>query len=253
MAALELRPLSTGEILDGALTLLRRHFRLLFAIALVCEGVPTVIELYLELVGGGRVDPMSGLIVRILNGVGNVLVTGATVRAVSEAYLGGLPRLGEVLGYAAGKLGLVFGALFLSGFVAFLAALALVIPGIIVFCGYSVAGQVAALEPLKSSTDALRRSWALTKGFKDKAFVLWIVSFAIALAVVIGAGALGAAAGAIAGALDATVTVLVAVVSLLMYPLITCVFTLFYYDLRVRKEGFDLEVLSRQLGSGQRA
>ena len=253
VAALELRPLSTGEILDGALTLLRRHFRLLFAIAVVCEGVPTVIELYLEVMGGGRVDPMSGLIIRILNAVGNVLVTGATVRAVSEAYLGGVPRLGEVLRYAAGKVGLIFGALFLSGLVTFLAALAIVIPGIIVFCGYSVAGQVAALEPLSGSTDALRRSWALTKGFKGKALVLWIVSFAIALALVIGAGALGAAAGAIAGALDATVTVLVAVVSLLMYPLITCVFTLFYYDLRVRKEGFDLEVLSRQLGSGQGA
>ena len=253
MAALELRPLSTGEILDGALTLLRRHFRLLFAIAVVCEGVPTVIELYLEVMGGGRVDPMSGLIIRILNAVGNVLVTGATVRAVSEAYLGGVPRLGEVLRYAAGKVGLIFGALFLSGLVTFLAALAIVIPGIIVFCGYSVAGQVAALEPLSGSTDALRRSWALTKGFKGKALVLWIVSFAIALALVIGAGALGAAAGAIAGALDATVTVLVAVVSLLMYPLITCVFTLFYYDLRVRKEGFDLGVLSRQLASGQRA
>jgi len=253
VATLELRPLSTGEILDGALTLLRRHFGLLFAIAVVCEGVPTVIEVYLELVGGGRVDPMGGLIVRILNAVGNVLVTGATVRAVSEAYLGGVPRLGEALGYAVGRVGLIFGALLLSGIVAFFAALALVIPGIIVFCGYSVAGQVAALEPLNSSTDALRRSWALTKGFKGKALVLWIVSVALAVAVVIGAGALGAAAGAMAGALDATVTVLVAVVTLLMYPVITCVFTLFYYDLRVRKEGFDLEVLSRQLGSRQGA
>ncbi|HYL20849.1 MAG TPA: hypothetical protein VEU74_03735 [Gemmatimonadales bacterium] len=41
--------------------------------------------------------------------------------------------------------------------------------------------------------------------------------------------------------------------TLLMYPVITCVFTLFYCDLRVRKEGFDLEVLSRRLGSRQGA
>jgi len=41
--------------------------------------------------------------------------------------------------------------------------------------------------------------------------------------------------------------VLAACVSLLIYPVLTCVFTLFYYDLRVRKEGFDLEMLSRQL------
>ena len=38
MATLELRPLSTGEILDGALALLRRHFTLLFGIAVACEG-----------------------------------------------------------------------------------------------------------------------------------------------------------------------------------------------------------------------
>jgi len=31
--------------------------------------------------------------------------------------------------------------------------------------------------------------------------------------------------------------------------LIGCVFTLFYYDLRIRKEGFDLEVLSQSLSS----
>ena len=34
MAIYALRPLSTGEILDGALTLLRRHFRLVLWIAL---------------------------------------------------------------------------------------------------------------------------------------------------------------------------------------------------------------------------
>jgi hypothetical protein len=251
VATLQLRPLSTGEILDGALTLLRRHFGLLFGIAVACEGVPTVVDLYFELASGGRVDPTAGLIVRILNGVGTLLVTGATVRAISEAYLGGIPRLGDALRYAVEKFGRVFGATFLSGLVTFLATLALVVPGIVVFCGYSVAGQVAALEPLGSSTDALRRSWALTKGFKGKALVLWLVSFALVLVVVIGAGALGAGAGAIAGGVDAAVTVLVSLVGLLIYPLITSVFTLFYYDLRVRKEGFDLEVLSGQLGSRQ--
>ena len=41
-----------------------------------------------------------------------------------------------------------------------------------------------------------------------------------------------------------------AFVSLFVYPVISCVFTLFYYDLRVRKEGFDLEILAKQLGLG---
>ena len=34
-----------------------------------------------------------------------------------------------------------------------------------------------------------------------------------------------------------------------IYPLLAVVSTLLYYDLRIRKEGFDLEVMSRELGA----
>jgi hypothetical protein len=40
---------------------------------------------------------------------------------------------------------------------------------------------------------------------------------------------------------------LAGVVQLLIYPLFYCVLTVAYYDLRVRKEGFDLEVLASTL------
>jgi len=248
LATFELRPLSTGEILDGSLALLRRHFGLLFGIAVACQGVPTALDVYIDLAGGSPAHPALALLDRVLNGIGTLLVTGATVRAVSEAYLGRVPQLNDAVGYAAGKLGVIFGATFASGVVVLLASLALIIPGIVVFCGYSVAGQVAALEPLRASTDALRRSWGLTKGFKGKAFVLWVVSIALILMVVTGVGLVGGLAAGLVGGLEAMVTVVLAVATLLIYPLITCVFTLFYYDLRVRKEGFDLEVLSSQLG-----
>ena len=33
-----------------------------------------------------------------------------------------------------------------------------------------------------------------------------------------------------------------------IYPLLAVVSTLLYYDLRIRKEGFDLEIMSRELG-----
>ena len=40
---------------------------------------------------------------------------------------------------------------------------------------------------------------------------------------------------------------LAAVVQTFLYPLFYCVLTVAYYDLRVRKEGFDLEVLAQTL------
>ena len=37
------------------------------------------------------------------------------------------------------------------------------------------------------------------------------------------------------------------VVQIFIYPLFYCVLTVAYYDLRVRKEGFDLELLASTL------
>ncbi|HEY3220138.1 MAG TPA: hypothetical protein VGJ80_05335 [Gemmatimonadales bacterium] len=246
MTTYQLRPLSTGEILDGALTLLRRHFALVAGIAVVCEGIPTAMDVYLDLTGGASQNPGLSLLDRVLTVVGSVLVTGATVRVVSEAYLGRTPLFGDAMRFAGSRFGTIFGANLMSGFLTILATLALVIPGIVVACGYSVAAQAAALES-GSSSEALVRSWSLTKGFKWKALALGAVSVGLILVVYVGAGVLGGLLGGVMGGLDTLLVVFAACVSLIIYPLISCVFTLFYYDLRVRKEGFDLEMLSRQL------
>jgi len=253
VATLELRPLKTGEILDGAITLMRRQFGVLFGIAVVCEGLPAVLDIYIDLTGGSAAQPGLALLQRLLNLFGTMLVTGATVSAVSEAYLGRTPRLGDSLRYGLSKLGFIFSASIVSGILAGLATIALVIPGIVVFCGYSVVAQVAALEPLKSGTDALPRSWMLTKGFKAKAFVLWIVALVLIVALALAGGLVGGMAAAVSPAFEPVSTVLLAILLLLYYPLLTCVFTLFYYDLRVRKEAFDLEVLAAQLSGAPAA
>lgn len=242
-----LRPLSTGEILDGSLTLLRRHFGLLFGIAVACEGVPTAIDAYIDLAGGRRQHPGLALVEPILRFIGATLVTGATVRVVSEAYLGRTPRLTDALDFARHKFGAIVSTSFLGGLLILLGLLALIVPGIILACGYSVASQVAALESSPSAEESLRRSRHLTNGYKGKALVLWVVSICVLLAIYVGAGVLSAVIAA-SGAQDWAATLVAACLSLLFYPLISCVLTLFYYDLRVRKEGFDLEMLGQQLG-----
>src|SRR5207247_840726 len=98
MATYQLRPLSFGELLDGALVLLRRHFGLVLSIAVVCEGIPTAMDVYIDLTGGASLNSGLSLLDRLLTLVGSVLVTGATVRVVSEAYLGRSPLLGGAVG-----------------------------------------------------------------------------------------------------------------------------------------------------------
>ena len=122
-----------------------------------------------------------------------------------------------------------------------LAGLLLIVPGIIVACGYAVVIQVVMLESLASGTEALGRSWELTKQFKGKALVLGVVVFCLLYVPLFAAGVLAE----VISPLRVGFLVLGQLLQLAAMPAFACVFTLFYYDLRVRKEAFDLEQLSR--------
>ncbi|HXY68537.1 MAG TPA: hypothetical protein VEH62_03745 [Gemmatimonadales bacterium] len=243
MATYELSPLSTGEVIDRGITLYREQFATLFGIAAVCQGPPAVLSLYVALGGGFLLHPLAAGVGALLTYVGYLLGSAATLHAVSEAYLGHEPQLGEALGFAGHKVWPLFVAGLAAGIVIMLASLLLIVPGIIVACGYAVVSQVVVLETLDRSSGALQRSWALTKGFKGKAFVIGLVTLLIV-------GLPGGVVAAVLRGSPETGSVLSQLIQLVLHPIIPCAFTLLYYDLRVRKEAFDLELLGQQLGSG---
>jgi hypothetical protein len=244
MATNQLRAMSVGEILDAAFTVYRERFGLLIGISIIFLGLPTLINVYVELAGGVGAHVGLWFVALLISSLGWLPAAAATVWVISEAVLSREPELG-----ASVRLGLRrMGRLFVAGLAAYilvvLGFVALVIPAVIVACGYSVVVQVVVLEDLAAATDALGRSWALTKGYKGKAFGLALTYFAIILVPSVAA----LAVAAFVPAAETVVLVAAQVISFVVTPLFACVFTLFYYDLRVRKEGFDLDHLSRELG-----
>lgn len=248
MASTQLRPMSMGEILDASLALLRRYAGIFFGIAIVCQGVPTALSLFVQLGGGTPQHFGLYLVAQVLTYVGYLLVTGASIRVVSRAYLGQEPSMGDALDFAFAKMGRSFSAGLAAGILIGLACLLLIIPGIVVACGLAVAVQAAVLEPVAGGTDGIGRSWQLTKGFKGKAFGLYFVTGVIFFLFFVGFAVIAVLAAAILPALMVPAVIALGLVSLFVYPFVSCVFTLFYYDLRVRKEAFDLEILSQYLG-----
>jgi hypothetical protein len=243
MTSLDMRPMSVGEILDGGFVLYRNHFAALIGISIACLGVPTLLNVYVEIGGGAIAHTGVWLFATLLLGIGWLPCSAATVWAVSEVYLGREPSLGTALRYGVRRIGRLMIVGIASYFLVFLGTLLLVVPGIVVACGYSVAVQVVVLEELRASTDALGRSWALTKGYKGKAFQL-----AVTLGVLYMLPALAVTAiGVVIRSAETTMSVIGQFVSFLLTPWFACVFTLFYYDLRIRHEGFDLELLSQTL------
>jgi hypothetical protein len=135
---------------------------------------------------------------------------------------------------------------------------ALLVFGLVGVCGFVVTTPALVLENLPTAVAALRRSWTLTNGYRLKIlgllFLLGVIMMLPWMAVT-GLAAIGGALVAAGGGGGTRMVVLVAVLGIvlgalvlfLLQPLLHGVLTISYYDLRVRKEGFDLEVLASSL------
>lgn len=251
MATLQLRPMSFGEILDASFTVYRGIFGTLVAIAIACQGVPSVLSVYVETAGGAASNLGLWGLVYLLSLLAALLSFGASLWAISESYLGRQPTVGDALRYALRRAWRLFVAGIVSYILVILGLVLFVIPGFIVMTGLAVVPQVAVLESLDAPTDAVGRSWRLTKTFKWRAFGLLLVSLIILYAPIFALAIIGGITNpemVVTGETPLLVTVVGQVIWLIVYPILNCVFTLYYYDLRVRKEGFDLEHLSQQMG-----
>jgi hypothetical protein len=273
MAALDLRPLSLGELLDRTFFLYRRHFLLFMGIAAIPYSFFFVINLATALIPvfarsatPGRMQPggleaaaigggLFALVAVFAGGVAFVFYGGATVFAVSEIYTGRQTSIRESLGRVRGKTGTIFGVLFLSGLILIAGFIALIIPGIYLLCRICVATPAALLEDMGPS-DSIRRSFDLTRDFAGRAFMIYLLYFAMAWGVVAVFQfpfILLIAISAKQSQFSILWTVLMQVGnfigSVLVAPVSTIGFALFYYDLRVRKEAFDLQMMMQAIGA----
>ncbi len=117
----------------------------------------------------------------------------------------------------------------------------LFIPWLILITGLSVSVNVLVVECV-SLIESLRRSWRLTKGKRWFIFLLLLLLKIILLSIAYGFLILKSKIG-----LDrylATLTMITA--SVLFNAMISCVFVVVYYNLRIEKEGFGVEHLAEQ-------
>jgi len=275
----DLHPMELGEILDGALTIFRRHFGLFVKIGVVALWLPVAMMVYIQLAGGTEQHLALYFLALLISNFGGLFLTAAAIRVISDSYMGRPPDLGEALSLGASKIwplfvvgfgkGIIMVLLFaVIGVIASLAIPAMVSGGggvaavlfmvlaffggcwfiAFVLCGYAVTTPIVVLETLGGAFDAFGRSWDLTRGFKRKIFGIAVVAFLMIYLPILVIGILGGYFRLTAPAMGQAIEVLSAALPIIVYPLFSCIVTLIYYDLRVRREAFDLQVLGQQLG-----
>ncbi len=276
MAGLDLRPLSLGEVLDRTFSLYRRHFLLFLGITAIPQLLilalnltqtlltkmpaspanPPVEQLQSATSGGLMAFGIVGFIVGlVIYFVAYLFAQGGTVFAVSELYLGRTTTIGASLGRMRGQLGSLLGVIMLNGLATMGAALFLIIPGIYVACRLITCVPAALLEDL-GPRSSLERSFRLTQGFAGRAFVIFLLYFILLYAAILlfmfpflfAAGLATKDPGMMRFWLTLS-QVGNSLAAVLVGPFLTIATAVYYYDLRVRKEAFDLQLMMNPGGA----
>ena len=255
-----LRPLGVGEILDAALAVYRRHAVPLWRVVAVVVALPAALNGALSVAEHQVRDSNSNsgslvlllLLVQIVTLIATFLATAAAYRLVADAYLGRPVDPSASLRFGLQRVGSVMWVSVLAGLGILVGLLLFIVPGVYLAVAWAVAIPVLLGENLRGSA-ALRRSRALVRGRWWQCTGVLFLSFLLAAIV---AAVITLVVAAIAGSTDNDTVIFfdhgisTLIADTLVLPFQVAVTTVLYIDLRVRKEGFDVQLLTHSLESG---
>ena len=248
---------SLGDLLNETFAIFGRHCWRLIGLAALVQAPITVLAYSM---GDGRVAYGTEGILRIL---GSTLVYGAIVVAVTQHYVSRAVGIRECYGRAWRRIvSLTLISLILAFPIVLIlelslllgAALALlIVPALILLVYWSISAQAVLVEGCKPLA-ALKRSFDLVRGSWWRVFGIGVV----AMLVVVGLGLVlgtpfalvsGIVSPAEATRLGDTFQFLGTLIVSVSVPIVApIVLTLLYFDLRVRKEGYNFPKLRQEMG-----
>jgi hypothetical protein len=274
MPNVDLRPMTLGEVLDRTFTLYRQNFLLFAGIAALPYLLLLIFNFGALVMGLGGIkagaatapDLQSpGMMGKYFLGVFvgaflSLMMIGiaqaATIFAVSELYLGRQTTVRDSYSATKGRIWKVLAVIIMTFLAATIGLFFLIVPGVYLWCRLAVSVPATIVEK-DSPVGAMERSMELTRGYGGQMFLLLLL--VVVIQSVVG-GVL---------ALPGTIYTMMAMIAkhqpsapvlaynyiaqylseVLVGPIGAISASLMYYNLRVRKEGFDIEHLMNVLNS----
>jgi hypothetical protein len=276
----DLRPLGIGEVLDVAIKIYWRNALTLFRIVLLIVAPVQIVSTLVQTsalsdLGGNSASsfgqngkphftasdiwvPITGIIVAaLLAGIAALLASGACFKAVADAYLEERANWRTSLRFAFTRIHSLLWVTVLAFLILIPAMIPCYIPAIWLGVSFSVAIPALLTEGVKGR-HALGRSRRLVR---DR----WWPTFGIIVLAILLTYVISLIVGGLSGALIGGATsgsssiggIVIAIIGgtlsrMLTTPFTAAVLTVLYFDLRVRKEGFDLQLLAERIGLAPR-
>jgi uncharacterized membrane protein len=188
--------------------------------------------------------------------------TAAMLHVIAQEFIGRRAGVGDAFRFAMRYFGTLLLATLMFGIVLFFGFMLCLIPGLIFLTWYILYSQVIVVEG-KGASKSFERSKQLTEGFRLRLLGMWILIIIVQF--ILGFG-LGLVLQALLPASEqiqvpgtfipqTTITnptnhaihiVITYLLNILLNTYLSVCVTLFYFDLRIRKEGYDLELAAKQ-------
>jgi uncharacterized membrane protein len=238
------RTFRLGDVFSKSFSVFGRHV-IAFVLLAILSNIPAFV---MAIVMGFATLPTAALI-RFLTPAVTIIcwmiANGAMTYGVVQDLRGGNVSIAQAIAIAARRFLPMIGVAISTGFLICLAGLLLLVPGLIVFCMYYVAAPVCIAEQVGVGA-SLSRSRFLTKGHRWQVFgaliLIFIIEAIVASAIfgVIHLAVSYAGAAVVSAATSPAGHVLSIVVQAVFTAFNAVIASVFYYELRVAKEGIDL-------------
>jgi hypothetical protein len=267
-----LRPLSTGEILDVSIKICVAQWRTLLKAVLIVVVPVQIISTLLTAdytvssfdFGSSSSQTPQQTLDELNQYIGSLAISGllqlaavglataACFRAIAQAYLGESADWRESLRFATRHIPSLLLLTLLYALGVGLGTVLFIAPGIWLYVAWAFALPVLLVEGLRGR-QALRRSFELVQGRWWKTFGTLVVGFILAAIIstlMQGIFLIGMVFGEDNDAVVLVLSAFAGIVGLAVStPFQAALLTVLYFDLRVRKEGFDLELLAQGIGA----
>ncbi len=245
-----LEPMGIGEILDKTLELFKKDFKkyyiitfigyLPFLLLTVTAAVATIFFSRPRQSQDFPVGLVAGIIITVIPAViGIMVMQGGLTKACADSLFNRKSSIRECLRFGLKKAFPFFVTIFLLGLATLCGYLLLIIPGLMLTVWFALAAPVTFLED-SGYAGALGRSRRLVRGYFWRTLGFVIVLGLLGFALIGGfsqAASLIPLVGQFIGML----------IQMAVVPLQTIALTLYYYNQRVVREGYDLELRADRL------
>lgn len=253
-----LRPMTAGDIIDEAIRLYRRHFRMFIIIGAIVIVPLSIVQIMLSLVGNESDIVFLGVstvITSTLSFFVYAVLWAVMARASASVFLE--EPMDERVAYRgiAGQVGLVLLLALVYAAVVF-ALMFVFLVGVYFAIAWLFAMHVMLVER-RGIGDALSRSRMLVKGHWWRVFGIGLIAviiqgvivsaFSLPSIIAGGSGMFNDPFSEMSTLASTLATIGNAAGTIIAGPILYCTATLLYFDLRIRKEGFDLEYLVNEM------